>query len=366
MPLLSYEQVRPWAAAIREQVLAGTMPPWHADAPRGTFANDRRLSDTEKDVIRRWVVLGAPKGDARDLPPSPKFADNWQIGTPDAVITMPAPYTVPATGEVEYQNFTAPTNFTEDKWVQAIEVRPGARSVVHHILVFISGERPEDAYTRVVPPQGPRRHSKMSGTLLATTAPGTNALTFEPGTAMLVPAGSSLRFQIHYTTNGKPTTDQSSVGIIFAKQRPVKVMHTSAFYNPTFVLPAGARDTEVPSAIEFHENVHLTALFPHTHLRGKSWDYKLVYPDGRTEKVLSVPHYDFNWQTYYVFATPLGVPKGTKLEAVAHYDNSVNNKSNPDPTKDVRWGEQTWDEMQYTGINYTVDDPAVNSTGNQK
>jgi mono/diheme cytochrome c family protein len=363
MSLLSYKEVRPWAASIREEVAMGAMPPWHSAAAKGQFSNDRRLSDAEKESILRWVAAGAPEGNVKDLPPLPAFTENWEIGKPDIVITMTEPYIVPASGVIAYQNFTVPTNFTEDKWAQAIEVRPGARSVVHHILVFVSGKRPNEAYTQIVPQ---RRHrsptgtneqsSKMADTLFATTAPGTNAMVFQPGTAMRVPAGASIRFQIHYTTNGKEVSDRSSVGMIFAKQPPEKEMHTSAFFNPQLVLPAGAADVTVPSTIQFDQDVRLTALFPHTHLRGKSWDYKIVYPDGHTETVLPIPHYDFNWQTYYIFATPLTVPKGSKLEAVARYDNSVNNKSNPDPTKEVHWGEQTWDEMQYTGINYTVDD----------
>jgi hypothetical protein len=286
---------------------------------------------------------------------------------------MPEPYVVPTSGVIAYQNFTVPTNFTEDKWIQAIGVRPGARSVVHHILVFVGGPRQNGAYTQIVP-QRPRRpqagpneqSSKIPETLFATTAPGTNAMVFQPGTAMRIPAGASIRFQIHYTSNGKETSDRSSVGMIFAKQPPEKEMHTSAFFNPLLVLPPGAADMTVPSAIQFDKDVHLTALFPHTHLRGKSWEYKIVYPDGRAETVLPVPHYDFNWQTYYIFATPLAVPKGSKLEAVAHYDNSVNNKSNPDPTKEVHWGEQTWDEMQYTGINYTVDDESPKQPNNNQ
>ena len=365
MSLLSYEEVRPWAASIREKVATGAMPPWHSAAPTGQFSNDRRLSDAEKGVISRWVAGGAPKGDVKDMPPVPAFADDWEIGKPDAVITMPEPYVVPARGTIDYQNVTVPTNFTEDKWIQAIEVRPGTRSVVHHILVFAVGTRQNQAYTQIVPqlPRRPQtapngRSDRKPESLIATTAPGTNAMVFPPGTAMRIPAGASLRFQIHYTTNGKEVSDRSSVGVIFAKEPPEKEMHTSAFFNPQLILPAGAADVAVPTAIQFNQDVHLTALFPHTHLRGKSWDYKIVYPDGRTETVLPVPHYDFNWQTYYIFATPLAVPKGSKLEAVAHYDNSANNASNPDPNKEVHWGEQTWDEMQYTGINYTVDNEA--------
>jgi hypothetical protein len=365
MSLLSYEEVRPWAASIREKVATGAMPPWHSAAPTGQFSNDRRLSDAEKGLISRWVAGGGPKGDVKDLPPVPAFADDWEIGKPDAVITMPEPYVVPARGTIDYRNVTVPTNFTEDKWIQAIEVRPGTRSVVHHILVFAVGTRQNQAYTQIVP-QLPRRPEtapngrsvRKPESLIATTAPGTNAMVFPPGTATRIPAGASLRFQIHYTTNGKEVGDRSSVGVIFAREPPEKEMHTGAFMNPLLILPAGAADVPVPTAIQFNQDVHLTALFPHTHLRGKSWDYKIVYPDGRTETVLPVPHYDFNWQTYYIFATPLAVPKGSTLEAVAHYDNSANNASNPDPNKEVHWGEQTWDEMQYTGVNYTVDNEA--------
>ena len=184
-------------------------------------------------------------------------------------------------------------------------------------------------------------------------------MTFEPGTALKVTAGSTLILQIHYTANGKePVSDQTSVGMIFAKEAPQKEMRTSAFMNPFMLLPAGSADTAIPTAINFDQDVHITAIFPHTHLRGKAWEYTLVYPDGHKEVILPVPTYDFNWQTYYIFAKPLAAPKGSRLEAVAHYDNSVNNKANPDPTKDVRWGEQTWQEMQYTGINYTVDGAA--------
>ena len=373
MSLLSYEEVRPWAASIREMVATGAMPPWHSAAPRGQFSNDRRLSDGEKELIMRWTAAGAPKGDVKDLPAVPAFTEGWEIGKPDAVITMPKPYLVPASGVIAYQNFTVPTNFTEDKWIQAIEVRPGARSVVHHILVFVSGGRPKEAYTQTVPARARRlqdapneQSSRMADTLFATTAPGTNAMVFQPGTAMRIPAGARIRFQVHYTSNGKETSDQSSVGLIFAKRPPEKEMHTSAFFNPQLVLPAGAGDVAVPSAIQFDADVHLTALFPHTHLRGKSWEYKIVYPDGHAETVLPVPHYDFNWQTYYIFTTPLAVPKGSKLEAVAHYDNSANNASNPDPTKEVHWGEQTWDEMQYSGINYTVDHESPKQPSNNQ
>ena len=375
MSLLTYEQARPWAKSIREKVLAGQMPPWHASEPRGIFLNDRRLTDAEKNTLVAWVDAGAPQGDPKDLPLAPQFAEGWEIGKPDLVLSMEKPYEVPPSGTIAYQFVTIPTNFTEDKWVQAIELRPGNRTVVHHILAFVRepgkpAEQP--AYTLVLPRMArpaaaregnaPQQQGQNPGTLIATTAPGTNAITFEPGSALKIPAGASIVFQIHYTANGKAATDQSSIGLIFAKGTPQREIHTGSFYNVLLKVPAGAADQAVDTAIEFSEDTHITALFPHTHLRGKSWEYRLVYPDGQSRVVLSVPKYDFNWQTYYVFTTPLVALKGSRLEATAHYDNSVNNKWNPDPKIDVRWGEQTWEEMQYSGITYYVDHPAAPQT----
>ncbi len=372
MPLLTYEQVRPWAKSIREKVSLGAMPPWHATQEHGVFSNDRRLSDADKNTILQWASNGAPEGNPKDLPPAPKFTEGWNIGKPDLVLTMPKPYEVPASGTINYQYVTIPTNFTEDKWIQAIEVRPGTRAVVHHVLVFVRepGTMQPLKTFMAVPPKSagpgaptPAGGGAGAGILIATEAPGTNAMSLEPGMAMKIKAGSSLVLQIHYTANGKAASDLTSVGLIFAKEAPQQEIHNSAFVNAAFKLPAGSPDTAVDSAILFKEDVHITALFPHTHLRGKSWEYRLTYPDGRTEVVLSVPKYDFNWQTYYVFAKPLAVPKGSRLEATAHYDNSPANKFNPDPTVDVRWGEQTWQEMQYSGITFYVDQPAQTSTG---
>jgi hypothetical protein len=275
MPLLSYENARPWAKAIREKVAIGNMPPWHATQPHGTFSNDRRLSEKEKDTLIRWADGGAPKGDPKDLPPTPKFADGWGIGTPDAVISIPKEFEVPESGTIGYQFFEAPTNFTEDKWVQAIEVRPGVRSVVHHVLVFCRepGARRPPGFVQVVPklaglgqaPGGalPREHA-LPGALIATTAPGTNAMTFKPGTAMRIKAGAVLAFQVHYTANGKTTRDRTSVGIVFAKQPPQQEIRNSAFVNPLFIIPPGADNQAVDSAIQFSEDSHIWALFPHT------------------------------------------------------------------------------------------------------
>jgi hypothetical protein len=383
MSLLTFEDARQAAADIIDAVNSGYMPPWHADAPHGTFLNDRRLSDADKQTILRWADAGTPNGDPKDLPPVPEYATSWTIGTPDAVVSMPTEYEVPATGVIEYQYFDVPTNFTEDKWVQAIEILPGARDVVHHVLVFARPPAPAPAPAPAagapssagatpagapqlpvlvrrpdqgIPPPsaGPDGQPRALGALIGTTAPGTNVITFPPGTALRVRAGSVLTFQMHYTAKGHAMKDRTSVGMVFAKEPPAEVMLANSFQNGQFTIPAGAADYQVPAEIGFREAVRVYGLFPHTHLRGKRWEYRLVQPDGQSQVILSVPKYDFKWQTYYMFATPLEVPAGARIEATAWYDNSSGNSSNPDATKEVRWGDQTWEEMQYTGFLYTV------------
>jgi hypothetical protein len=373
MSLMTYELARPYARSIQARVELGTMPPWHAEAPEGTFLNERRLTRAEKETLVRWAANGAPEGDPKDLPRAPVFPAGWTIGTPDAIVAMDQPYNVPASGEIAYQFFRLPTNFMEDRWVQAIEIRPGARSVVHHVLVFASDPGGAPRPQPFVPRNAGSRAAQVSpeiiaavrgrvqnatgnrGPLIATTAPGTNAQVFEPGTALLIKAGSVLTLQVHYTATGKAEKDRTSVGFVFAKQPPKREAYSAAFVNAQLTIPPRTSDHRVDSQIEFTQDAHITALFPHTHLRGKSWEYRLISPDGREEVVLSVPRYDFNWQTYYQYAKPIAAPKGSRLVAIAHYDNSANNKSNPDPNIEVRWGDQTWEEMQYSGITYTVD-----------
>ena len=384
MSLISYSDVRPWSRSIRNQVVAGTMPPWHADPDVGRFSNERRLTPAEKDTLVRWADGGAPEGDPVKLPPVPVFADGWQFGEPDVVLQMPEPFEVPAEGTVRYQYFSVPTNFAEDTWVEAIEVRAGERSVVHHILAYVrdpAGSRPDRAFRdipvderykamvkrnrqRVEAAGGQRaRRRNGPGVLIGTMAPGTNPMAFESGTALRIPKGAELVFQVHYSASGTAAADRSMVGLILADGPPTREIRAGQFTNPAFELPAGSSDERVDTMIEFTEDAEIFALFPHTHVRGKRWEYRLTYPDGRSEPVLSVPNYDFDWQTYYVLEEPLVVPKGAKLEASAWYDNSAANRSNPDPTVAVRWGEQTWEEMQYTGIYYTVPVLDVSSDG---
>jgi hypothetical protein len=375
MSLLSYEDARPWARAIRDNVINGVMPPWHADPAHGKFRNDRRLSDREKDILTRWVAAGAPQGNPSDLPPRPVYAEGWSIGQPDVVLKMASPYALPATGEVPYQYFEVETNFTEDKWIQALEIRPGDRSVVHHVLVYgrEPGTTTRTQIFRQKNPAGPisptmtreladpavreaqQRQALRRGPLMAQTAPGTPATVYPAGLAQRVKAGTVLTFQIHYTTNGKAATDQTSIGFKFADGPPAAEVRTGAMLNARFMIPPGAADHPVEAAMEFLEDVTLYSVVPHTHLRGRSWEHRLVYPDGREEMLLAVPRYDFNWQTEYIFQQPLRIPKGAVLKSLARYDNSAANKSNPDATQPVYWGDQTWEEMQYTGLYFSVD-----------
>lgn len=366
MALLTYDDVRPRAKAIRDKISEGAMPPWHADMPHGTFLNERGLTDAEKATIFRWVANGAPRGDPKDMPPAPQYPDGWSIGKPDVVFEMPEAYRVPADDVIQYEYFYIPTNFTEPKWIQAIEVRPGNRNVVHHVLVFYKA-KPDLQPTPILKfnpewqklgPRTPGTHPAVEDSvpsrLIATYAPGTNPQVFSPGTAMRLEPGGVLELQVHYTASGQDETDRTKVGLIFAKEATAREVRASHFFNSTLSLPAGATDVAVNSDVEFVQDAIVWGLFPHTHVRGKKWEYVLQLPDGTKKTILSVPRYDFNWQTYYMFKEPLQVPKGSKIVSTAWYDNSAANKSNPDPTVNVKWGDQTWEEMQYTGLLYSA------------
>lgn len=366
MSLMTYGDVRSWAMAIRDEVGAGNMPPWHADPAHGQFRNARGLTRAERETLTRWANGGAPEGNPADMPRPPSYADGWRIGRPDIIFSMPKPYTVKKDGMIDYQYFDVPTSFTEDKFVKAIEIRPGNREVVHHALVFVrlpeqparnAPRRPFFTQPREQR-EGPEsvrqseENAPMGPTngLLATFAPGTNPTALPEGAAIRIRAGTTLVFQMHYTTMGTEAEDRTSIGLIFSDAPPRDEIGATHFMNQSLLIPAGANDHRVDADITFAEDVRMWGIFPHTHLRGKRWKYEAIYPDGRREIVLSVPRYDFNWQTYYELATPMVMPKGTRLIATAHYDNSAANPDNPDATSDVRWGEQTWEEMQYTGL----------------
>ncbi len=356
MSLLTYQEVRPWAKSIRERIVEGSMPPWSADPKYGHWANDPRLSKQEIETIVEWVNAGAPKGDDKDLPPAPKFAEGWTIGTPDAVIQMSEEYTVPADGTVPYLYFSMPTGFTEDKWIQAMEIRPGNRSVVHHVIAYA-----QEAISKDTNPGG-EGEIRGGRTQIGGITPNKTGVTYGPGTAKLIKKGSSIVFQMHYTTNGQVTKDRTKIGFVFAKEPGKKMVVTGNALNARFVIPAGDGNYEVKSSKTFDEDVLITSFMPHMHVRGKAFTYTAVYPDGRSEILLNVPKYDFNWQHTYIPKEPIALPKGTRLDCVAYYDNSANNKFNPDPTKPVRWGDQTWEEMMIGWFSYTRGTPPANAS----
>ncbi|HUY91252.1 MAG TPA: redoxin domain-containing protein [Pirellulales bacterium] len=333
--LLTYEDVVGWTETIREVIEQGRMPPWHAKAEFGHFANDIRLSDEEKKLIYEWLDNGAPEGDPADLPKPIEFVEGWRIAKPDVTFAMPKPFAVPAKGVVQYQYFEVDPGFDEDQWIQQAEVRPGNRAVVHHLILYYvpPGEEQQD-------PLAPLNKS------LAAYAPGMPASAFRTGMAKRVPAGSKLVIQAHYTPNGNEQTDLSTAGFVFADPKTVKQeLLTSLAMNYEFNIPAGAANHRVEAQHRFDQDMRLYALLPHMHLRGKSFRFDAIYPDGRQETLLDVPQYDFNWQNSYVFAEPKPLPEGTVIHCTAAFDNSAGNLANPDPTKAIRFGEQTWEEM---------------------
>jgi mono/diheme cytochrome c family protein len=334
MSLIEYKEVRPWAKSIRERVVDRTMPPWFADPKHGEFANDPSLTQAEIDTIRAWVDAGSPKGDDKDIPQSPKFVEGWTIGNPDVVLSMREEASIPAEGVVPYRYYMIPTNFTEDKWVQAIEIKPGDRRVVHHVIAMHTSSATS----------GTGKGVARSGGLGGIT-PNKTGIVYPPGTARLLRKGSNIILQMHYTTIGEATKDRTSVGLVFAREAPKRVLGGGNVMNLGFVIPPGAPNHEVRASRTFQEDTYLIAMMPHMHVRGKDFTYIVTYPDGRSETILHVPKYDFDWQLTYELKEPLLLPRGTKLECVAHFDNSTRNKFNPDPTREVRWGEQTWEEM---------------------
>ena len=351
LSLMTYKEIRPWARAIREKVISREMPPWHADPQHGEWSNDRRISEKEIDTIVRWIDTGAKEGDARDLPPAPKFVDGWQIGEPEQIFYMPEEFTVPADGSVPYKYFTVPTNYTEDKYITALEARAGDLSVVHHIVIYV--REPGD--------QQPKKRDIGTG-LLGALSPGMTPFMAKPGTAKLIKAGSQLVFQMHYTPSGKVTKDRSLVGLKFARGPVERVITTTAAYDMRFVIPANAPNHEVKAVSVIDEDTEIVSFSPHMHLRGRDFTYRAIYPDGRSEVLLSVPRYDFNWQVYYYPKKPLKMPKGTRIEGIAHFDNSTKNALNPDPGRDVRFGEQTWEEMMNGFYDYTTNVKQLNKS----
>ncbi len=366
MSLLTYRDARPWASAIKEAVALKKMPPWFADPHYGKWSNDRARTRQGRHRYHPTLgrVRGRRKGNPKDAPIPVKFVDGWNISKPDMILEMPMDYHVQAKGTIAYQYILIRGNFTEDKWVRMAEVRPGNRTVVHHVIAFIrppGSKWMKDAEPGVpyVPKKG---EGGGAGDLLVGFAPGVVPEIMEPGRARLIKAGSDIILQLHYTADGKEETDRTRIGIVFANEPPKERVITLAAVNNKFAIPAGDPNYQVDSELELAHDVKVVSFLPHMHLRGKDYEYRVKYPDGHVETVLSVPHYSFSWQLSYNPAKDLELPAGAVIECTAHFDNSANNPDNPDPTQVVRHGDQSWEEMMNGFFDVAIDpkvDPKV-------
>ena len=338
MALGNYDEARPWAKSIARAVRDGDMPPWHADPAYGHFANDRRLSDRDREVILRWVKQGAPLGDPADLPELEEVPEGYRLGEPDLEVVFEQ-VELAGGGPDVFKDLVQPYVLEEDRWVKAIEIYPGNRQVVHHVIIYVMEE-------------GQGQPNGWMGGWAAGMAP----MVFPEGTGRLLKKGSRIVADMHYHPTETPSTDQTRIGLHFVDGEPEKELVNLWVQNASFKIPAGADNHEVTSSFTFQQDSVVHALLPHMHYRGKDFTYTAVYPDGREEILLQVPDYDFNWQTVYELAEPLEMPKGSRIDCVAHFDNSTENPDNPDPTVDVSFGNESFDEMMIGFVDYTVKD----------
>lgn len=373
MSLLDYKSARPWAKAMKAAVLSKKMPPWFAGPNSSAhFVNDRTLSEKARQMIATWADTGAPEGDSKDGPAPVQWpAEGWTMGKPEKTFDLGSDFKIPAQGTIEYTYFVLPTGFTEDRWLTGIEIKPGNTSAVHHVVLWV---RPKGLpwlseakpLTPFVPKggfqegsggnvggDGARPPQDDKGVLsvfpgqemIATYFPGSQPYIARPGQARLVPAGADLIIQMHYTATGAETVDRTRVGLLFAKETPKeRVIHTFVG-NTTLRIPPGDPNHRVDAHVVLQREIALSSLQPHLHLRGKALSLDVTYPNGKNEMLLDVPKYDFNWQISYDLEQPIVLPKGTEMHLTVYFDNSPNNKFNPDPAKEVFWGDQSWDEM---------------------
>jgi hypothetical protein len=359
--LLTYQQARPWAKAMKEAVRLKKMPPWFADPHYGKFSNDHSLAAKDVDAIAAWADAGAPEGDPKDLPAPLSFVEGWSIPKPDVVFQPPQAFEIPASGTIEYQKIIVPSGFTEDKWVQFAEARPGDRARIHHMILYVrepgshwlKEAKPGVFFVAPKPAENENVDtSALPSDFLVGYAPGQPPEILPPGQAKLIKAGSDLVLEIHYTTNGAPATDHGSkFGLVFARVAPKERVLTLSATNGTFKIPPGDPNYRVDAEFQLGTTVKLAGLHPHMHGRGKDFEYRIVYPNGESQTLLRVPRYNWHWQLWYNLAEPIVLPKGAKIECTAHFDNSPNNPDNADPTKEVSWGDQSWDEMMVGFFN---------------
>jgi hypothetical protein len=360
MSFLTYNDTRPWAKAIKAAVVGRQMPPWFADPNYGHFANDKRLTDANIQTLAAWVDNGAPAGDSKDAPPPVQFQEGWGLN-PDMVIEMPKDVPLPATGTINYKNILVKVNFPEDLWVVAADLRPGNPKAVHHMRAnvrppgseFMKNAEPGVAYEQGDPAMG-RQDAGID--LLGKFNPGLGAQDFSLyESAKFVPKGSDIIFNMHYTATGQETTDRSRLALKFSKTPPKYRYFVNE--GPTasnLAIPAGEGNAQVVSEFTAAVDTQLVYMQPHMHLRGKDYEVRLIHTDGRSETIFKTK-WDFNWQLGVDLVKPIPIPKGTRVVGIAHFDNSANNKWNPDPTKLIVWGPQNWDEMQNCFMGFLVD-----------
>lgn len=371
MSLLTYEQVRPYAKAIKADVIQQKMPPWPADPHFSKFANDRSLTADEIKTITAWVDNGAKEGDKSDAPAPRKWVEGWNISKPDLIVKMPDPVDVPAKGEIEYTYIVVPSGFTEDKWVREIEVRPSDRSVVHHAVVYLrepgskwmADAKPGIPFIPTNLTNASTRFANVLGAqndVLTVYTPGMVPDIYKPGQAKQIKPGTDFVIQMHYTASGKATKDQTSIGLVFASETPTTRIITTAAVNNRFTIPAGDGDFKAEATVPVNNPMVMLSVFPHMHLRGKAFQYDLIYPTGETKTIMRVDHWSLNWQLSYKLAEPIELTPGMKVKATAWWDNSPNNPSNPDPSKEVKWGDQSWEEM-LVGFYDVAVNPKINN-----
>jgi hypothetical protein len=374
MSLLTYQDTRKWAKAIRAAVLSRKMPPWFADSSVQHYGNDMSLSAAELETIKSWVDAGAPEGDAAEAPAPRQFLEGWNIGKPDVIVEMPEAYQIPATGTVEYTYIILPTNFKQDTWVRALEVRPSNRAHMHHAVLYARtpGSKWLRDYPKGVPfvpaarPGTEHRSSdgdrtaegSLADEWLIGYAPGTQAYSMPEDTAFLVKAGSDFVLQLHYTTDGKPGADRTRIGLVLSKKPPAKRAFIANVADARFAIPPGDPNYSANASITLASDAVMLGAAPHMHLRGRAMDMRAVYPTGETEMLFHVPRYDFRWQLFYNFASAKPAPRGTRIEITGAFDNSPNNPDNPDPKAEVHWGDQSWEEMLLGLVALQIDPKA--------
>jgi len=362
--LMTYKDARPWAKAVKAAVAARKMPPWFADPNPHQYASERKLTNEQIATISGWVDGGALEGDAKDAPAPVSFPSGWTI-KPDIEVAMPKAFEIPAKGTINYKFILVKANFPEDMWVEAAEMRPGNSKVVHHGKVWV---RPPGSHwmEKAVPGEAYEQETQFDmigkniaaegNDILGKFNPGLGAQTFNiDGSAKFIPKGSDLVFELHYTASGEPTSDVSKLGIVLAKYKPTSryMLHTGPSAG-NLVIPPGDPNAEVVSELTTTAPAKLAYVQPHMHLRGKDFELRLYYPTGENETVYH-GKWDFEWQQGFTFAQPIDMPVGTRIVGISHFDNSPNNKWNPDPTKEVRWGYQNWDEMSNAFIGIVFD-----------